>query len=296
MKLTESLRYTNSRGESITLANTLASEVWWATASGLDELSNNVSTFAGIGQHGETVTSMQLPGRPIDIMGKIRANEDYWRSRIVRVFNPTLAGNLVYKDSARGISRYIEVRITETPDVEDKPFPRFAVEFYAPYPLWLDGTGSQRVTDIATWLPGICFPIEGIEIPETGYDMGTRSPSLIVNVSNKGDVESGIRFVFKAQGSVSTPQIVNVETQEHLKVNVDMIAGDVLTVTTGYGNMRARLVRNNVETNVFNTVTDDSTWLQLHVGDNLLRYAAADGEDNLNVSIYYDYAYMGARR
>lgn len=296
MKLTESITYTNSRGESLTLANTADSELWWKSADGLDALSNDIASFAGIGQHGRTVTSMQLPARSITLEGKIRRNDTYWRTRLIQVFNPTLAGSLIYRNSARGVSRFIECRLETTPAVQDTPCPTFDVELYAPYPLWLDGTGSQRVTDIAAWMPGIWFPIEGIEIPEEGYEMGCRSPSLIVNVNNTGDLESGIRFVFKAQGSVSTPQIVNVETQEHLKVNVDMIAGDVLTVTTGYGNMRARLVRNNVETNVFNTVTDDSTWLQLHVGDNLLRYAAADGEDNLNVSIYYDYAYMGARR
>ena len=296
MKLSESLTYINSRGQSLTLANTMQSEVWWARASGLDVVDTDIASFAGIGQFGETITAVKLSARPISIRGKIRLNEKYWRSRLIEVFNPTLAGSLIYKDSERNISRYIEVRIETTPDVDDKPYPLFDVDMYAPYPLWLDGEGSQRVTDIATWIPNICFPIEGFEIPADGYEMGYRSPSLIVNVNNKGDVESGIRFVFRAQGSVSTPQIINVETQERLKVDVDMVSGDVLTVTTGYGKMRAQLQSGKVITNVFSRVTDDSTWLQLHVGDNLLRYAADEGEDNLNVSVYYDYAYMGARR
>ena len=296
MKLTESIVYTNSRGESITLACDLNNDLWWKSADGLDELDNDISSFAGIGQQGRTITAMQLPARRITLEGKVFRNERYWRSQLIKVCNPALAGNLVYRDTERGVSRYIEVRVQTTPHMQDKRDPAFDVEFYAPYPLWLDGTGSQRVTDIATWLPGIWFPIEGIEIPDTGYEMGTRSPSLIVNVNNKGDQESGIRFVFKAQGTVINPQIVNVETQEFLKINTDLQAGDVLTVTTGYNNMRARLVRENVETNIFSSVDENSTWLRLNVGDNLLRYAAEEGEDNLNVSIYYDYAYMGARR
>lgn len=296
MKFTESITYTNSRGESITLACSTGNDLWWKSADGLDTMDNEIASFSGVGQHGTTVTSMHLEGREISLEGKVFRNEEYWRSQILRVCNPTLAGNLIYRDSVRGVSRYIEVRVMTAPDMQDAKNPAFAIEFYAPYPLWLDGEGSQRVTDIAVWMPNIEFPIEGILIPPTGYEMGYRSPSLIVNVNNIGDVESGLRFVFRAQGAVSNPQIINVETQEKLKINMDMEAGDVLTVTTGYNNMRARLVRNNEETNVFSSVDEESTWIRLAVGDNLLRYSAEDNEDNLNVSIYYDYAYVGARR
>lgn len=291
----ESIKYTNSRGESLVIGCAADSELWWTDADGLDELKAEIHASGGIGQYGVTITSTRLPARTITLCFRIRKRESYWRSRLSHVFNPTLAGNLVYTDHDRNVSRYIECRVDGSPAVENAPWPEVQVELYAPYPLWLDGTGSQHVTDIALWLPGIWFPVEGFEIPDTGYEMGRRSPSLIVNVCNKGDVESGIRFVFKAQGSVRNPKIVNVETQEYLAVNLDMAAGDILTVTTGYDKMTAKLFHSGQTINVFSAVDADSTWLQLNVGDNLFRYAADEGEDNLNVSVYYDYAFMGAR-
>lgn len=54
------------------------------------------------------------------------------------------------------------------------------------------------------------------------------------------------------------------------------------------------MLRNGgVKTNVFNYIDLDSTFLQLAPGDNLLRYDAESGIENLDVAIYYRPQYVG---
>lgn len=49
---------------------------------------------------------------------------------------------------------------------------------------------------------------------------------------------------------------------------------------------------NGVENNYFKYRDLDSTWLQLDVGDNLFRYDADTGIDNLEVYIYFHSKYL----
>ncbi len=131
------------------------------------------------------------------------------------------------------------------------------------------------------------------ELAKTGIIMGLREPSLIVNALNTGNVESGMIIEFKALGTLTNPSILNVETQEFFKVNKSMVAGEVITVNTNIGAKKVIDNLNGVETNILNLIDLDSTFLQLRVGDNLLRYDADTNLDNLEVNIYYNPFYLG---
>lgn len=208
---------------------------------------------------------------------------------MLSLINPKYSGKLIYSDG--NITRYIPCEIQKAPVISrDVIFPKFQIEFYCPYPFWREGDGtSQNITDIALWVPAFQFELE---IPEEGIEFGYRSPSLIINVINDGDVETGMMIEFRAVGATSNPSIINVETQESLSMTIDLIAGDIVRVSTVYGQKRAELIRGGIITNVFNSVDAESTWLQLKVGDNLLRYDATE-TDNIEVTIYYDMAYLG---
>ncbi|HEX3075966.1 MAG TPA: phage tail family protein, partial [Lachnospiraceae bacterium] len=119
---------------------------------------------------------------------------------------------------------------------------------------------------------------------------------LIVNVYNKGDVETGMRIVFRAKGALTNPSLFNVETREFIKINKAMTAGEVITIDTNYGKKGITLRKNGVESNILNYIDiagGGNTFLQLAVGDNLLRYNADTGADNLEVDIYFDNRYLG---
>ena len=110
---------------------------------------------------------------------------------------------------------------------------------------------------------------------------------------NSGDVKSGIRIEFRALGALTNPQLLNVNTQEFIKANLALEAGDVLTVSTGYGEKSVKLLRGGVETDAFRYLDVDSSYLQLAVGDNLFRYSADTNAENLEVSIYHNNLYLG---
>ena len=163
----------------------------------------------------------------------------------------------------------------------------FIVDLIAPNPYWQDLSINR--TDIAIWQGSFEFPLE---LVDEGIEMGYREPSLIINVLNQGDVTCGMKIQFKALATVVSPSLFNVNTREYFKINKTMEAGEVINVTTHFQNKRVQLNKNGV----VSTLTGwdyTSTFLQLDVGDNLLRYDADDGLDNLEVSIYFTPQYLG---
>ena len=110
---------------------------------------------------------------------------------------------------------------------------------------------------------------------------------------NAGDVTTGMRIKFIALGALSTPILLNVDTGEYIKINTTMVAGDVITVCTEYGNKGATLERNGETIDCFKDIDVDSTFMELNIGDNVYRYDAESGVDNLEVSIYYYPQYLG---
>lgn len=150
---------------------------------------------------------------------------------------------------------------------------------------------NQSVAQIATWVPAFGFELD-ITSPD-GIEMGYRSPSLIANVLNIGQDSTGMIIKFKALGSLSNPSLININTYESFKLNMELLPGDVVEVSTYSGRKYARLIRNNIVTSVFGRIDLTSTFLQLQTGDNLFRYDAATGIDNLEVSMYFSNKFVG---
>ncbi len=85
----------------------------------------------------------------------------------------------------------------------------------------------------------------------------------------------------------------NVNTQEVLKLNKTMAAGEIITINTEFGNKKVELKANGTITNAFNYIDFQSVFLQLKTGDNLIRYNADSNLEYLEVSIYYTPQYLG---
>lgn len=101
-----------------------------------------------------------------------------------------------------------------------------------------------------------------------------------------------IRIEFRAIGAVTNPVLLNVDTREFIKLNISLVAGDVLTVSTGYGEKAVKLNRGGTITDAFRYLDVDSSYLQIAVGDNLFRYSADANAENLEVSIYHNNLYL----
>ena len=156
-------------------------------------------------------------------------------------------------------------------------------------PFWKEETEARD--DIAAWVPSWEFDFE---LPENGIEMGYREPSVIVNVYNEGDVSSGMRIEFRAVGTVVNPILLNLNTKEYIKmIDTTMVAGDVITINTGYGRKGVTLTREGEEVDYFRHIDIDSTFMQLDIGDNVFRYDAESGASALEATIYHYNKYLG---
>lgn len=286
----EKLTYTNERGESIVFSH--ASIFHTNEVSGLSDVRNAIYSINSMGQDGDTYSGNRIESREIEIAGSIKERDKdkmrEHRRKLNRALNPQYAATLTYEYG--DFKRVIDCKVDNAPMFSRKAiFQDFTVQLLCLNPFWRKE--SKARDDIATWIGGLEFPVE-IPLAE-GWQIGFRQPSLIVNVYNDGDVQAGIRVEFRALGVVKNPSLLNVDTGEFIKLNIDLVAGDTLSVSTGYGEKEVLLKRGGVTSDAFRYLDVDSSYIQLAVGDNLFRYSAGENLENLEVSIYHDDLYLG---
>ncbi|KMY52277.1 hypothetical protein AC625_08460 [Peribacillus loiseleuriae] len=250
---------------------------------------------------GSNYQNTMLDNRDFDIPFYIHnAISDSWwieekRNYAFKVFNPKTNPFRIDITTKSGEEYYINANLEGAPSFpvgfenQNKVWQKGFLQFSAndPYFYQKEAVG----VDIALWVGAFEFPLE---IPEdTGIEMGYRSQSLIVNVKNEGQESTGMIIRFKALGTLKNPSLVNVNTYELLKLNTTMIAGDIIEISTFKRKKKLTLTRNGVTSNIFNQLDLASTFLQLEIGDNLFRYNADEGLDNLEVSMNFTPRLLG---
>jgi len=284
------LIYTNSSGGSITLA--YSRPFFIEQIDGTGAVQNILNTQKGVNQDGVTLLSKDLDIRQITLQGTILAYSKLeimnYRKQMIQAFNPKLSGTLTY--IYEGGQKIIPCEIYMAPVFSGINFisEKLLITLNCMSPYWEDL--EQIRADIALWVGEFEFPLE---IVSSGIEMGMRQPSLIVDVDNTGDVECGMVVQFTALAALTNPSLLNVNTQEYIKINKTMVAGEVINISTGFGNKRITSSLNGITTNAINFIDLNSTFLQLSVGDNLFRYNADTNIDNLVVALYFTPQYLG---
>lgn len=162
-------------------------------------------------------------------------------------------------------------------------------------------------TEITTTLfsgvvPGFQFPFSNESLVTKLLFFGDVFASYEKNIYYTGDSEVGIVLYIHAIGPVVNPVIVNSRTLETMTINTTklaamtgsgIIAGDDITITTIKGQKSITLLRAGVTTNILNTIDQNSTWFSLLYGDNLFKYDALTGKENLQVSADNQTIYQG---
>ncbi len=254
----------------------------------------NIYTNKGMNQDGSTYlgNTIETSDKTIELAIIADNEEDLinYRNRINKVFNPRLGeGYLIYKDPVKEIKTKCIIDSLPYFTSVNRNVNKCLISCTASNPFWMDIMESKA--EVALWQGDFCFDLE---IPEsTGIEIAHREPSLIVNVFNGGDVDCGIRAEFRALATVVNPSILNINTQEFIKINKTMEAGEVITLNTSFGNKKLESTLSGITTNIFNYIDFESTFLQLSTNDNLFKYDADQLVDNLEVSIYYTPQYLG---
>lgn len=288
----EKVIYENDKGQRIEIAYSFP--YFLQSINGTDGANANITKIKGVGQDGTTITNVNLSDRNLQILGSIKGETKEeiakYRAKLLQVFNPKIKGWLQYEygDIKRRIRCQVENAPTLSKQNKSFKYQDFLIDLIAPSPYWQDINTTKE--EVAIWRGAFEFPLE---LLEEGIEIGFREPSLIANVYNAGDVACGMKIQFKALATVVNPSLFNVNTREYLKINKTMETGEIITVTTHFQNKKVELNKNGVISNAFNWIDLNSTFLQLEPGDNLFRYDADEGIDNLEVSIWYTPQYLG---
>ena len=262
----------------------------WGTVQGTHH------TYKYVNQIGVTVSGTSLETRPISIEGWIVATSpermNTLKKKLNSFVNPQDAIDLYYNDYMIRFIPDETVKYAADESENNGAFCKFMINGTCPNPLFTDASESTSI--FAATVPKFHFPlIISKSLPEKGVIFGIRSDSLIVNVLNNGAVASGMRIVFKAKGTVVNPKLINVNTQERFVLNKTLEAEETVEVNTNIGekSVKGRIGNANYS-NYYMYKDIDSEWLQLDVGDNIFRYDAEEGLDNLEVFVHFHNRYL----
>lgn len=253
-------------------------------------------SYKYVNQIGETVTNTSLGTRPIKIEGwVVAANEKHMtqlKMKLNSFVNPQELITILYSDYKIDFVPDETVKYSINAADNNDVFCKFQIVGTAHNPLFSDD--FEIKTAFVETTPSFHFPLVlSPELPDKGVVFGKRTASLLINLINRGSVSVGMRIIFKANGTVVSPSLVNANTQEHFTINKTLVAGEEIEVITTVGEKSVRgRVGNSDYTNYFMYKDIDSLWLQLNTGDNLFRYNAQSGMENLDVLVCFSNQYL----
>lgn len=263
---------------------------------GFDSIDVVNVTTQGYNQDGETLLNSYISSRPMKIYGQIKADTtdkmQALRDKMFRLFIPKT--KLLINHYYGGKTRIINAVVETTPKfsfTEVTKIQNYNVSLKACDPYWRDSV--ETVLEIANVTGGFHFPLV---IPKNkGICFGHKSSVLICDAYNQSAVNIGMTIKFIANGSVSNPQLFNINTREFIRIKCNMEAGEEIIIETGQDKSVTRK-KNGVSEDYIGKIDlagGGATFLELSPGDNLLRYSADSGEDLLETRLYFSNRYAG---
>lgn len=253
-------------------------------------------SYKYVNQVGVTVTNTSLGTRDIAIEGWIVAQSESNMTHLKRMLNtfvnPREELDLIYNTYVIRFKPDESVRYSINFAENNDAFCKFQIKGTAPNPMFSEV--SERELLFAATIPTFHFPLVlSTTLPSKGVVFGERTTSLFASVYNEGSVPVGMRIVFKANGVLVNPSLINVNTLEELKINKTLVADEEIEINTNIGKKSVKgRIGNTVFQNYYMYKDIDSSWLQLEVGDNLFRYSADEGIDNLDVFVYFNNQFL----
>lgn len=254
-------------------------------------------TYKFIDQVGVLVTGVTFESRDASIVGWIvaRTQADMTKRKklLNRFVNPLHKIKLVYDEFyIEGIANSSVLYGTEEKENNDVMC-KFMVDLFCPDPMFRHAIENNMT--VADWAPKFHFPLI---IPENkGIIMGLRMSSTIFAIENDGDTDCGFVVVFQAIGSVTNPFIVLIDTQETIKLNVEMQAGEIIEVSTVQNKKTITKITGEIKENVFNSFDFKTSKLfKFRTGTNNIKFGADANSENLLVNIRYSPEYLEVQK
>ena len=296
VELVEGVKLQNVETRAILTLDMVSTDDYILDSVDWGQVESTRHSYKYVNQIGVYVTGTSLETRNVKIQGWVIAEDSTQMSQRKRVlnrfFNPQQAVDLFYQDYVLRFLPNTSIQYSTTIADNNEVVCKFKVEGFCPDPLFAKQLENKTVAASTVGLFHFPLVISKSPDPPGGTVFGLRKPSLIVAIENNGAVSVGMRIVFKANGTITGPTLVDVNRQKYFKINKTLQAGEQIEVNTVTGQRKIVGTTNGITSNYFKYRDLDSEWLQLAVGSNLFRYDADSNISNLEVYIYYNDKYL----
>lgn len=276
------LKITNINGESIMLGN--SAPFFLEQIDGVGSLGVELENQKSPNQDGLTYINNTLSSRDISIEGIIISRNDpdeilEHRRKMQRVLNPKL-GEVTIKYEYKGSTKEIKAIVESTPIFPAAGrghfYQRYLINLICHSPFWLDT--YYESSEMSYIMGGIKF---NLKLPTKFSNRGFKRKAV-----NRGDVDTPVKIEFI--GPATNPSVINETTGEVIKVNRELGAEDILTISTTFGE---KYVKINGE-NAFHYIDLDTSLWSLVPGDNILSYKSNNDSINTRVKVTWKNRYL----
>lgn len=261
------LKYISDRGKEINF--TPLNNFFITSTKGLDQININTAESQGVAQIGSSIQGEAVQPKDIVIEGEIAGRATEHRQLLYDALIPLSNGTLIFNNKFK---LYVKPKIT--PTVQQYPYNcKFQFTLRAPYPYWQ--ALEEEIEDVAGLKARFYFPINYgdtyFEEPLT-HMFGERENAAYINKVNTGNVPAPFKVIFIAKVAIANPYILKIETQEYIKIDKSMLAGEVIEIDMRNGGVKVLQTNTGEEIDLINYFDINSTLFELDPGDNLIGY------------------------
>lgn len=237
-------------------------------------------------QDGTTVTSVKVEPREITITGDIEQNEKELinRENLIRFFNPKKDGEMYI--TRNNVKRKIQYNVSSLDFATNKMYDRIQFTLVlesVEEPYFLDTKNRGNYLTLIS--PQFTFPLAICPKKVMGY----RTFKPVMPLVNDGDKETGIEIIVTAKrGKMDNIKLI-LNNKEYIQVNETLNQWDVLKINT---NPRKKSVTLN-GVNIINKIDRNSTFFNLKIGKNILKYECDNGSTNIDIDVLFYRKYLG---
>ena len=237
---------------------------------------------------GQTFNSAKLQMRTINLAFAIDYEAERARMEVYRTVHSKKPIRLYYQSEYRDV--YIDgyVQAVDISYFEMKQI--CTVSILCPQPYLK--AAQEMIDEVTAVVPMFHFPFASTADPELVFSVFDATSHKLIE--NDSGIDTGMVIEWQAIFQVTNPKLYNFDTGEFIGLNMSLQKGDKVTISTAPGNKTVTLLRNGVESNIFNALMKGSTWLELRPGINDFYMEIRTGNlTNITTTIKYQLNYEG---
>ena len=224
-----SLILENAGGDQIDMTTT-ANQYMTSKIEGLSPPPGTISTSSYAGMDGSYLNNAFIEKRNVVIHFEMRGvGVEARRHQLYKVVKPSRYVKVYYRTA--GIDVFTEGYV-ETCEISNfEQFVTGQISILCPDIYWYSTESVMAYYSQITGAFTFPFPTESNPEP---FVLGKYNTQNIMEIINDGD-EIGFTLVIEALEDARSPTLYNADTDEYLQITGEILAGDIITVTTKTG-------------------------------------------------------------